>query len=325
MVVDVGAGIPLGSTSLEPTGGVYRQLWQQGYRTFWTGEVDGPDGFAPLMVGAAALPEGRFGTAIVSPFLRGPALLAMSAASVATAAPGRFVLGIGPGSARIIEDWNGGQLVDPFGRVRDTVRFLRAAFTGAKVDETYDTFAVRGFRLSLVPEVAPPILVAALRPGMLRFGAEEADGVILNWVSPDDVRTSLAATGPQGEVACRIYVSPGVERADALVHARRLTAVYLNVPAYAAQQRWLGRSTLLAEVWARWERGDRRGAAAAIPDEVIDELFVFGTPAECDARIRQYLDAGVTSPIITTFPLDVDPLPALGQLSPATIAGNVTG
>ena len=57
----------------------------------------------------------------------------------------------------------------------------------AKVAQKYDTFEVQGFRLGVRPEVTPPVLVAALRPGMLRLAGREADGAIINWLSADDV------------------------------------------------------------------------------------------------------------------------------------------
>jgi alkanesulfonate monooxygenase SsuD/methylene tetrahydromethanopterin reductase-like flavin-dependent oxidoreductase (luciferase family) len=55
------------------------------------------------------------------------------------------------------------------------------------VTKEYDTFKVDGFRLGIKPEVKPQILVAALREGMLRLAAREADGTIINWLSPEDV------------------------------------------------------------------------------------------------------------------------------------------
>ncbi|MPY91876.1 MAG: LLM class F420-dependent oxidoreductase [Acidimicrobiia bacterium] len=319
--LDIGVGVALGGNSLRGAGDFYRELWDQGFTSFWSGEIDGPDGFAPLHIGAAAVPEAHFATGIVSPYLRGPALLAMSAAGMADAAPGRFALGLGPGSPRIIEDWNGGELSRPYQRMRDTVRFLQAAFSGEKVEADFETFSVRGFRLGLVPEQPPPVLLAALRPDMLRLASREADGVILNWVSPDDVRRSLAACGPQGEVACRIYVNPGLDRAQFSHDARRLLAVYANVEAYAAQQSWLGRGELLGETWDAWARGDRREAAEALPERVLDDLFITGSPEACHARVAEYVAAGVTRPILTLFPLGADPATALRTLSPAAMGG----
>ena len=59
---------------------------------------------------------------------------------------------------------------------------------GEKVTKAYDTFEIQGFRLGLRPEHTPPIVVAALRDGMLKMAGREADGAITNWLGADDVR-----------------------------------------------------------------------------------------------------------------------------------------
>src|SRR5215213_5303023 len=137
----------------------------------------------PLALAAAWAPSLRGGVAIVPAFTRGPALLAQTAASMADAAPGRFALGIGASSPAIVERWNAIPFEHAFQRTRDVLRFLRRALTGEKVAERYDTFEVQGFRLGVVPEQPPPLLVAALRPGMLRLAGDEGDGAIVNWLS----------------------------------------------------------------------------------------------------------------------------------------------
>ena len=88
----------------------------------------------------------------------------------------------------------------PYQRVRDTIRFLRAALTGEKVTADYETFSVKGFRLDVpVPEM-PPILVGALRGGMLRLAGREGDGAITNWLSPADVPRIVEEVGPDKEI-----------------------------------------------------------------------------------------------------------------------------
>lgn len=313
--IDLGLAIPLDMASPAVARAFFESADELGYTSFWSGEIDGADGFTPLVLGASILPNARFGTSIVSPLIRGAALLAQQAASMATAAPGRFALGIGPGSSTIVEGWNDAQFDRPYHRIRDSLAFLNAAFTGERVDVEYETLSVHGFRLSLVPDPPPPILVAALRPAMLRLGANAGQGVILNWVSPDDVVESVTAAGAPCEVASRIYVSPGSSRDDIASAARRLLGVYLNVDAYAAHHEWLGRSDALGDVWGAWRAGDRRAASAAVPDEVIDDLFVYGSPEQCRARIAEYIAAGVTTPIITPFPMVGDPMPVLNSLS----------
>src|SRR4249919_737686 len=163
------------------------ELADLGYTDIWSAESDGADGFTPLALAAAWEPRLRLGTAIVPAFTRSPACFAQCVASMADAAPGRFAIGIGSSSNVIVERWNGVPFVEPYKKVRDVVRFLRDALSGEKVSKQYDTFEVQGFRLGVRPEQQPPILVAALREGMLRLAAREADGVIINWLSPDDV------------------------------------------------------------------------------------------------------------------------------------------
>src|SRR5437764_12789529 len=153
-----------------------------GYTDVWSSEAGGTDAFTPLALASAWAPSLRLGTAIVPAFTRGPGLMAMSVATMAEAAPGRFALGIGTSSDVIVEAWNDIPFDEPYKRTRDMVRFLRKALTGEKVDEQYDTFTVRGFRLGRVPDVQPPILVGALRPGMLKLAGREGDGAIINWL-----------------------------------------------------------------------------------------------------------------------------------------------
>ena len=57
-------------------------------------------------------------------------------------------------------------------------------------------------------------------------------------------------------------------------------------------------------MWDAWKSGDRKAALAAIPDEVVDDLIVHGSPATCRAHIQQYFDNGVTTSSLAILPLD---------------------
>src|SRR5262249_9300462 len=156
-------------------------------------------------------------------------------------------------------------------------------FTYEKVSQQYDTFKVDGFRLGVRPEQKPPILVAALREGMLRLAAREADGAIINWLSPTDVSKVAgvvreAAAGEAKELVCRIFVCPSENAEVVCAGARFAIAAYMNVPVYAAFHQWLGRGEVMTPMWEAWKAGDRKAALAAIPDEVVDDLVVHGSP-----------------------------------------------
>ena len=299
------------------------ELADLGYTDVWSAESDGPDAFTPLALAAAWEPRLRLGTAIVPAFTRAPACMAQSVAAMADAAPGRFAFGVGSSSNVIVERWNGVPFAEPYKRVRDVVRFLKDAFSGEKVSHKYDTFEVQGFRLGVKPEIQPSVLVAALRPGMLRLAGREADGAIINWLSADDVAKVApvvrdAAGGDDREIVCRIFVCPS-EDADTVRQAGKFAiAAYLNVPVYAEFHRWLGRGDLLAPMWEAWQAGDRKAAVAAIPDSLVDELMVHGSPAECRASIQRYFDNGVTTSSLAIMQLaPIDHGQAVRDLAPS--------
>jgi probable F420-dependent oxidoreductase len=243
-----GLTIPLTGLALHAHRDIVAGLPELGYTDVWSAEAGGADAFTPLALASVWSPALRLGTAIVPAFTRGPATIAQSVAALADAAPGRVAIGIGTSSEVIVRRWNAMAFDQPYKRVRDVVRFLRDALGGAKVSAAYDTFTVDGFRLLQVPEVPPRLLIAALRPGMLRLAGREADGAILNWLSADDVKTVapyVHAGGAGKELVARLFVLPSTNADLVRTIARRAIAAYLNVPVYAAFHEWLGRG----EAW----------------------------------------------------------------------------
>jgi probable F420-dependent oxidoreductase len=300
---------------------IIESLADLGYTDLWTAESNSYDGFTPLALASVWAPSLRLGVAIIPVYTRGPATLAMSAATLAAAAPGRFVLGIGTSSNVIVERWNDIRFEAPYQKVRDTLRFLGSALAGEKVTEDYETFSIKGFRLGFPPPQPPTVLVAALRPGMLRLAGREADGAITNWLAPDDVPTvaaALAEGGENKELAARIFVAPTGDAETARAVGRFALAAYLTVPVYRAFHEWLGRGELMQPMQDAWAAGDRKAALEAIPDRLVDELVVHGEPAACRERIQQYVAAGITTPVLAVLPVGVDPATAAQALAPSS-------
>lgn len=295
------------------------ELADLGYTDVWSSEANGADGFTPLALASTWAPTLRLGSAIVPSFTRGPATLAQCVASLADAAPGRVAFGIGTSSNVIVERWNDIEFTEPYKRTRDMVRFLRTALTGEKVVETYDTFEVKGFKLGIVPEQQPRILVAALREGMLRMAGREGDGAIVNWLGADDVSTVAPYVhegGDDKEVVARIFVAPTEDRDAVMAMGRYAIAAYLTVPVYAEFHRWLGRGEMLQPMWDHWAAGDRKAALAAIPDELVDTLIVHGSPEACRDHIARYQANGITTPALAILPFGVDQRQAIRDLAP---------
>mgnify|MGYP000955817418 CR=1 FL=1 len=314
-----GMTIPFDGIPLHAQREAIVELADRGYTDVWSSEANGADAFTPLALASVWAPSLRLGTAIVPAYTRGPGTLAQCVASLADAAPGRLAFGIGTSSDVIVERWNDIEFTEPYRKVRDTVRFLRAALTGEKVVAEYDTFSVKGFKLGVVPEEQPRILIAALREGMLRLAGREGDGAIINWLSADDVRRVVPhvhAGGEGKEVVARIFVAPTTDADTVRAMGRYAIAAYLNVPVYAAFHEWVGRGEVLKPMWDHWKAGDRKAALAAIPDEVVDQLIVHGSPEECKEHVGRYVEAGVTCPALAVLPFGLDPVQAARDLAP---------
>ena len=298
-----GLTVPLTGVPLAEHADIVRALPDYGYTDVWSAETNGADAFTPLALAAAWEPTLRLGTAIVPVYTRGPALIAMSAAALASAAPGRFVLGLGASSPVIVGNWNGIAFEQPYRRSRDVLRAVRAALAGQRVDGQFDTFTITRFKLEQAPTPPPSIVLAALRPQMLRLAGREADGAILNWLASTDVAQCTAPiANPDAEVVARIFVCPTEDVEFARAVGRQLISTYLTVPAYAAFHDWLGRGERLAPMHRAWAHGDRKGAAAAVPDDVVDALVVHGSPTSCREQVQAYADAGVDTPVLALLP-----------------------
>ncbi|CAJ1578969.1 LLM class F420-dependent oxidoreductase [[Mycobacterium] wendilense] len=314
----LGLTVPFQSDTLARQAGILDAVAPHGFTDLWSAEAAGSDAFTPLAAAAVSHPEFRLGTAIVPAYTRGPALLAMSAAALAELAQSPIALGIGSSSDVIVEKWNGLEFHAPYQRVRDVAHFLRRAFTGERVEMECASFSIKGFRLERVPERVPKLLIAALRPGMLRLAARSADGAIVNWLSATDVHRVAGVVrdiAPDAEIVARLFVIPSTDVAAVRATAKRTIAAYLNVPVYAEFHRWLGRGSVLEPMWTSWHNGDRKGALEAIPDSLVDELFLYGTPAEIADRVREYAHAGVDTPILAVLPAQ-----GVSELRPSDVA-----
>lgn len=255
----------------------------------------------------------RLGTGVVNPFTRGPAVLAQHAAALQDASGGRFVLGLGSSSNVIVERWNGVPFERPLTKVRETVAALRPVLAGER--------GHGGFKLETAPERPVPIYVAALRDRMLRLGGEVGDGTFVNFLPRSavghvtgQIRAGEEAAGKEpgsSDVVCRFFCIPQPAE-EGLGLARFMFAAYGTVPVYEAFFRSLGWGDALDPMVEAWRGGDRKLALERAPDELITEIFVFGSPEEQLARLEEFVAGGITTPVLTpiTAPADVPRLVA---------------
>jgi probable F420-dependent oxidoreductase len=288
-----GLTLPLPMTPLRDSAATVKRAEAAGYTDLWSGETNGPDGFTPLALAAAQTESIRLGTGVVGVFQRGPALLAQQAAAIADASSGRFVLGIGASSDRIVEGWNEIPFERPLEKVSRTVDFLRPALAGERTEN--------GFKLEQAPPGPVPIVLAALRGKMLRLAVDKADGAFTNFLPISglpQVAAGIEGAADDFELLCRFFCLPG-EREQIEPLARFMFSSYVTVPVYAEFYRWLGHGEAIAPMVAAWESKDRQKAAELAPWHLIEEMFILGTPEEMRARLEEFVEGGITLPVLT--------------------------
>jgi alkanesulfonate monooxygenase SsuD/methylene tetrahydromethanopterin reductase-like flavin-dependent oxidoreductase (luciferase family) len=164
-----------------------------------------------------------------------------------------------------------------------------------------------------------PIYIAALRDRMLRLGGELGDGTFVNFLPVTAVRhvVSQIRAGEEAggreagssDVVCRFFLIPQPAE-EGIGLARFMFAAYGTVPVYEAFFRSLGWGEQLDPMVTAWRAGDRQGALAAAPDELIKEIFVFGSPEEQRARLEEFAAQGITTFVLTPIAAP-DQLPGL--------------
>ncbi len=298
-----GLTVPFTRVALSEHPELYRRAEALGYDDLWSGETpNGTDGFTPLALAAPVTERMRLVTGVVNPFTRGPAVLAQTAAALQEASGGRFVLGLGASSHVTVERFNGMVFERPLSKVREAVAAIRPVLSVPAER------GLGGLRLERPVSRPVPIVLAALRGRMLALAAEVADGAFTNFLPLSGLPQVLAALreGERAagrrrgstELACRFFIIPLPEE-QGIALARSMFSAYGSVPVYASFFRWLGWRGQIEAMVEAYEAGDRGRAAELAPDQLIREIFVFGSPEEIRARIREFVAGGITTAVLT--------------------------
>jgi probable F420-dependent oxidoreductase len=296
-----GLTVPFAGVALAEHGDLFRLAQDAGYDDLWSAETNAYDGFTPLAAAAVHTDRMRLCTGIVNPFTRGPALLAQHAAALADLSRGRFVLGLGSSSNVIVERWNEVPFEKPLSKVRESVATMRTVLAGGR--------GPGGFKLEMAPAYEVPIVVAALRGRMLALAGEVAEGTFTNLLPLSGVSQVVEAFGaPDKELACRFFCVPQPED-EGLQFAKFMFAAYATVPVYSAFYRWLGWGERIEPMVEAWNARERERALELVPDELVREIYLFGSPAQMRERLDAFAERGVSTHVLTPL-CSPDKLPA---------------
>ncbi len=253
-------------------------LAEVGIETAWTSQIFGYDALTTLAVVGREVPGIELGTAVVPTFPRHPIMLAGQALTVQAATGGRLLLGIGLSHQMVIENVFGLSFEHPARHLREYLSILAPLLEGEAASFAGETLKAATFGPLQISAPAPPLLVAALGPVLLKLAGRMAQGTVTWMTGPrtvaDHIVPSITAAAesagrpaPLVAVGLPVCVTADVDAARA--KAAETFAIYGQLPSYRAML-------------------DREGAAGP-PD-----IAVVGSAASVADQVRRLADVGVT-------------------------------
>jgi 5,10-methylenetetrahydromethanopterin reductase len=295
----------------------------------------------PMAAFAATTERIRVGSGVVNNWTRNVGLMAATFVTLDDLAPGRVLLGIGawwdPLATKV-----GIRRERPLVAMREYCEVLRRLIAMENVTFHGDFVDVEDIQIDIVHgDRSPrqiPIYLGATGMKMMELAGEIADGVVLNYlVGPrynatamEHLEAGATKSGRSVEDLDRpqlIVCSLDQDRALALDRARELVCQYLGQQPHIMKASGVD-ETLLEEIgrvltWPATE-DQVRGAMHLVPDDVVQTITASGTPEECRAKVREYVEAGCTCPILYPLGDDVDAMLDAFAVAPSS-AGAPSG
>jgi F420-dependent oxidoreductase-like protein len=284
----------------------------------WSHESWGLDAATPLAFMAARTSRIRLGSGIMQAGTRTPALIAMTALSLASMSSGRFLLGLGVSGPQVIEGWHGIRFDRPVTRMRETVEIVRRAIRGDRVAFKGQVYELplpggegKALRSSASPRPNVPVYLATLSPRSLEMTGEIADGWLGTSFMPDHARVFFdhieAGAKRAGRSLAQLDLQAGGHVAfgddvERLVAARK-PGLAFTLGAMGSRQhnfyndafKRAGYVDAAVEVQRLWLDGRRDEAAARVPDELALKVNLLGTEPMVRERLAIYQRAGITT------------------------------
>ena len=284
-------------------------LEDAGYESVFVPEIWGRDAFTFLTQLAQTTSKIKLGTGIVNLYSRSPATLAMTAASLAEISNGRFILGLGLSGPIVVEQLHGIPYTKPLARTKETVAIIRTLLNGERLNHSGEVFNVQRFKLSFKPEQYIPIFLASLGPKNIQLTGEIADGWFPLWITHESfpimyksLLSGLEKVQKKREdfTIAPFMITVASEKENVRDLARGHLAYYVGGMGtfyYELMVRH-GYQTIADQIRTAWNNNDRKAAANAISDEMLDMVTLAGTPDDVKERLKSWYSLGIDLPLI---------------------------
>jgi len=292
-----------------------------GYYQVSVPEIWGHDAISLLSVLAHTTKKIRLATGIITVFSRTPALVAMTAASIDELSDGRFVLGLGLSSPKVIGNWHGIPFKAPLTRTQEFVEVLRSIFKRDRMNfETKELGTLKDFRIS-IPKVRAeiPIHLASIGPKNIELTANIADGWIPIFMPLDEFSSEInkvrSYLDKYGRDKSNFEITPAIpaifgngEKEKELLRSHMGYYFGSMGDFYNNLLKRVGFEEEADLIKSHYMKGDVLNGNRAITDEILNEVCIFGSKDEALEKIAKLHKIGVTCPMLQLpfrTPLDV--------------------
>ena len=293
--------------------GYARLAEDAGFESVWVTErYFHEETFSILGFLAASTERIKLGVGVVNPFTRHPALLAMGAATLDRISGGRFVLGMGRSDRPVIQDRMGISHDGSLDALGDAVGIVRRLLAGESVSARQGRFHLDDVGVGVRPvQDRLPIYLAGIGPRALRLAGQVADGVLLNAYTSTayvryavgeirDAATQAGRDPTDVDIACMLVVRPTDDPTSMRASLKERMVRLLDEPHVGEVLLENGGfdATILPALRESVATDGGTTATELIPDELLEQSYLIGTPDRIRKRVDDYRDAGVDLPLL---------------------------
>lgn len=241
---------------------------------------------------------------VFNPYTRNPALIAMSIASLNEIAEGRVIPCLGAAPPSWLSKM-GIKQKTPLKAVEESCYLIRKLLKGETISFKGEIFQMDEVKLDFNIKPVEKILLSVIGPKMLKLAGTIGDGVVLTAFTPFTyIKEAVCCVKQSASNKGRNTDDLEFAAAIAYIHDERYLKDLKRYAAYVMSAADIILEYLELEDVKREKLrkccscGMLDEAATLLTDDDLRRIALFGDPAECRRRLEEYLEIGVTLPII---------------------------
>ena len=273
----------------------------------WIPETWGMENFSMLGLASKENTFSKIGSSIINIYSRSPSLIAMGASTIDTISNGRLILGLGTSSVPIVENFHGNSFDTPVQRMKEYVEIIRLALQGEKINYSGKIFTLKDFSLLIKPiRKEIPIYLAAINQKMVEMTWDIADGVIFYLRPKSEMKETISKMQKKKKIDTTLQIITCIHEDEekARNRAKKTLSFYIAVgKIYREFLQSTGYSNEVKIINEEYEKNGLNSLQELIPEKMLDDLCIAGTPATAIKKLDAFRDVGIDLPIIQFNPI----------------------